>query len=86
MALSEILVPKTTVKVRAHQTQNEALLFEISTPGKYAYKLPPLDVPAVDAAALLGASYRETKRGVARNQRDRNHSPLHASLHLELCD
>ncbi|MFZ1086294.1 MAG: aminomethyl-transferring glycine dehydrogenase subunit GcvPB [Terracidiphilus sp.] len=49
----------TTGKVRAHQTQNEALLFEISTPGKYAFKLPALDVPAVDAASLLGASYRE---------------------------
>ena len=49
----------TIKKVRLHQTQNEALLFEISTPGKYAYKLPPLDVPAIDAAALLGAAHRE---------------------------
>ena len=36
-------------------TQNEALLFEKSSPGKRAYKLPPLDVPAVDAAALCWA-------------------------------
>ncbi len=61
MALSEVFVSKTTGKVRAHQTQNEALLFEISASGKHAYKLPALDVPAVDAAALLCASYREKK-------------------------
>ena len=35
-------------------------LFEKSSPGKRAYKLPPLDVPAVDAAALLGAAHRKT--------------------------
>jgi glycine dehydrogenase subunit 2 len=34
------------------------LLFEKSSPGKRAYKLPPLDVPAVDAAALMGAAHR----------------------------
>ena len=45
-------------KVRPHQTQNEALLFEKSAPGKKAYKLPALDVPAVDPAELLGASCR----------------------------
>src|ERR1017187_3603982 len=50
--------PKTLGKVRPHQTQNEALVFEKSSPGKRAYKLPPLDVPAVDAAALLGAAHR----------------------------
>jgi len=51
----------TTPRVRAHQTQNEALLFEISSPGKKAYQLPALDVPAIDAKALLGASFREEK-------------------------
>jgi glycine dehydrogenase subunit 2 len=51
---------RTTGKVRPHQTQNEALVFEKSSPGKCAYKLPPLDVPAVDAAALLGAAHRTT--------------------------
>jgi glycine dehydrogenase subunit 2 len=51
--------PHTTGKVRPHQTQNEALLFEKSAPGKRAYKLPPLDVPAVDPKALLGAAARE---------------------------
>jgi len=50
--------PRTTGKVRPHQTQNEALLFEKSSPGKRAYKLPPLDVPAVDLSSLLGAARR----------------------------
>jgi glycine dehydrogenase subunit 2 len=56
---AENLGPGTTGKVRAHQTQNEALVFEKSSPGKRAYKLAPLDVPAVDAAALLGAARRD---------------------------
>ncbi len=42
-------------KVRQHQTQNEPLLFERSSPGKVAYQLPPLDVPAVDPIEALGA-------------------------------
>jgi glycine dehydrogenase subunit 2 len=46
-------------KVRPHLTQNEALLFEKSSPGKRAYKLPPLDVPVVDPAALLGSAHRK---------------------------
>jgi glycine dehydrogenase subunit 2 len=53
-------VSRTTGKVRPHQTQNEALLFEKSSPGKRAYKLPPLDVPEVDSAKLLGEARRET--------------------------
>jgi glycine dehydrogenase subunit 2 len=48
----------TTGKVRAHQTQNERLTFEKSAPGKKAYKLPPLDVPAVNAAEVLGDAHR----------------------------
>ena len=52
--------PRTTGKVRPHQTQNEALVFEKSSPGKKAYKMPPLDVPAVDAAKLLGDAHRKT--------------------------
>jgi glycine dehydrogenase subunit 2 len=51
--------PRTTGKVRPHPTQNEALLFEKSSPGKRAYKLPPLDVPAVDVNALLGSAARK---------------------------
>jgi glycine dehydrogenase subunit 2 len=50
----------TTGKVRSHQTQNERLTFEKSAPGKKAYKLPPLDVPAVNASELLGETFRET--------------------------
>jgi glycine cleavage system P protein (glycine dehydrogenase) subunit 2 len=59
MATAETIQRKTTGKVRAHQTQNEGLVFEKSSPGKKAYKMPPLDVPAVDAAALLGDSHRK---------------------------
>jgi len=58
MTISEEVSLASIKKVRPHPTQNEALLFEKSSPGKRAYKLPPLDVPAVDAAALLGAAYR----------------------------
>lgn len=42
-------------KARPHVNQNEALIFERSSPGKAAYQLPPLDVPAVDPATVLGA-------------------------------
>jgi len=42
-------------KVREHLSQNEVLLFERSSPGKRAYQLPELDVPAVDAGEALGA-------------------------------
>ena len=52
--------PRTLGKIRPHQTQNESLVFEKSSPGKRAYRLPPLDVPAVDPAALLGAANRTT--------------------------
>src|SRR3970040_508616 len=41
-------------KGRRHVTQNEALIFEHSAPGKQAFQLPPLDVRAVDAAQALG--------------------------------
>ncbi len=51
-------------KTREHLTQNEGLLFEISSPGKKAYQLPDLDVPAVDPAeALGGAAVREEIEG-----------------------
>jgi glycine dehydrogenase subunit 2 len=42
-------------KVRQHVSQEETLLFDISSPGKKAYQLPELDVPAVDPAAGLGS-------------------------------
>jgi glycine dehydrogenase subunit 2 len=54
MAAIENTSPRTTGKVRPHQTQNERLVFEKSSPGKRAYKLPPLDVPAIDSATVLG--------------------------------
>ncbi len=41
-------------KVRSHLSPNEPLLFERSSPGKRAYQLPELDVPAVDARKALG--------------------------------
>src|SRR5437762_8291282 len=46
-------------KVRPHPSQNEGLIFEKSSAGKAAYQLPPLDVPQVSAARLLGESYRD---------------------------
>ena len=48
----------TPIKATTHVNQNEALIFEKSSPGKKAYRMPALDVPAVDAAALLGDAAR----------------------------
>src|SRR6202453_4440409 len=45
-------------KVGSHVSQNEGLIFEKSSPGKNAYKMPPLDVPAVDAEKVLGEAAR----------------------------
>jgi len=50
-------------KATRHTNQNEGLIFEKSSPGKRAFELPPLDVPGVDPANALGASYR--REGVA---------------------
>ena len=52
---------RTTGKVRPHQTQNEGLVFEKSSPGKRGYKLPELDVPPVNVDELLGAAARKEK-------------------------
>ena len=41
-----------TPKATRHVNQNEGLIFEKSSPGKAAWKLPPLDVPEVDAGKL----------------------------------
>ena len=46
-------------KVSSHISQNEGLIFEKSSPGKKAYRLPPLDVPAVDPQTLLGKYARQ---------------------------
>jgi glycine dehydrogenase subunit 2 len=45
-------------KATEHVNQNEGLIFEKSSPGKFAYRLPPLDVPGVDPEKELGASAR----------------------------
>ena len=75
-----------TRKATRHISQNENLIFEKSSPGKAALKLPPLDVPDVDTDEA--SRFIRTKRPGqhARSQRNRNHSPLHAPFHLELCD
>jgi glycine dehydrogenase subunit 2 len=57
---SEAVGPRTLGKVRTHPTQNEALMFEKSAPGKRGYKLPPLDVPAIDVSSCLGEAHRKT--------------------------
>src|SRR5271169_5899551 len=48
-----------TRKATRHISQNEGLIFEKSSPGKAAWKLPPLDVPEVDTAKLLGRQERK---------------------------
>src|SRR5260370_9231837 len=45
-------------KASRHTNQSEGLIFEKSSPGKRAFELPPLDVPAADPAKALGASHR----------------------------
>ena len=45
-------------KAATHVNPNEGLIFEKSSPGKRAYRLPPLDVPDVDPAKELGALAR----------------------------
>jgi glycine dehydrogenase subunit 2 len=45
-------------KATRHTNQNEGLIFEKSSPGKRAFDLAPLDVPAVDIAKELAESYR----------------------------
>ena len=44
----------TPKKATTHVNQNEGLIFEKSSPGKKAYRLAALDVPAIDATELLG--------------------------------
>jgi len=48
----------TPKKVTTHVNQNEDLIFEKSSAGKKGYRLAQLDVPAVDAASLLGDAVR----------------------------
>jgi glycine dehydrogenase subunit 2 len=48
-----------TRKATRHVNQNEGLIFEKSSAGKAAWKLPPLDVPEVDTTKLLGKAERK---------------------------
>src|SRR6201990_1576312 len=59
MATTEQPFVGTPRKVTAHLTQNEKLSFEISSPGKKAYQLPPLAVPEDDPAQLFGDAARK---------------------------
>jgi glycine dehydrogenase subunit 2 len=43
-------------RIRQHQTQDELLLFERSSPGKVGYQLPSMDVPGTDPLDALGAN------------------------------
>jgi glycine dehydrogenase subunit 2 len=45
-------------KATRHTSQNEGLIFEKSSPGKRAFELPPLDVPAADPGKSLGRHHR----------------------------
>jgi len=45
-------------KATTHVNQNEGLIFEKSSAGKRGYRMAELDVPAVEAAALLGDTAR----------------------------
>jgi glycine dehydrogenase subunit 2 len=50
---------RMTRKATRHISQNEGLIFEKSSPGKCAWRLPPLDVPEVDTGKLLGSAERK---------------------------
>jgi glycine dehydrogenase subunit 2 len=56
--MTEMKFVGTPKKATTHVNQNEGLIFEKSSPGKKAYRLAELDVPAVNAASLLGDSVR----------------------------
>ena len=56
--MAETKFTGTPKKATTHVNQNEGLIFEKSSPGKKAYRLAELDVPAVDAESLLGESLR----------------------------
>ena len=50
----------TPKKATTHVNQNEGLIFEKSSPGKKAYRLAELDVPAVNADRTPGVRRRST--------------------------
>ncbi|MGC2323015.1 MAG: aminomethyl-transferring glycine dehydrogenase subunit GcvPB, partial [Terriglobales bacterium] len=45
-------------KATTQVNQNEGLIFEKSSPGKYEWKLPELDVPEADPEKVLGGAAR----------------------------
>src|SRR3978361_1600541 len=49
----------TPKKVTTHVNQNEGLIFEKSSPGKKAYRMAELDVPAGGGGCLLGGAVRK---------------------------
>ena len=56
--LTETEAPPAAIrKAGRHVSQNEGLIFEKSAAGKRGMELPPLDVPAVDPAAVLGPGF-----------------------------
>src|SRR5438270_7864178 len=57
--MAEAKFTGTPKKATTHVNQNEGLIFEKSSPGKRAYRMAELDVPAVNAAKLLGDAARE---------------------------
>jgi glycine dehydrogenase subunit 2 len=54
---TETEIPAAAGQARENVSLNEGLIFEKSSPGKRGMELPPLDVPAVDPAAALGAAF-----------------------------
>jgi glycine dehydrogenase subunit 2 len=55
-------------KASRHTNQNEGLIFEKSSPGKRAFELPPLDLPAAEPAKALGAMALKAFRKSARSR------------------
>ena len=56
--MAETRFTGTPKKATTHVNQNEGLIFEKSSPGKRAYRMAELDVPAVDTSSLLGDAVR----------------------------
>ena len=57
---SKLTIEEVAANIRKagrHVNQSEGLIFEKSAPGKRGMELPPLDVPAVDAADALGGDH-----------------------------
>jgi len=56
--MAETKFTGTPRKATTHVNQNEGLIFEKSSAGKRGYRMAELDVPAAEAAALLGDAVR----------------------------